>query len=50
MGVRVKVVELLSLYEGGCSSWVVGGVSIVREMFSRVECRDREGLPIYHLT
>jgi len=49
-GRAVKVVELLSLYEGGCSSWVVGGVSVVREMFSRVECRDREVLPIHHLT
>ena len=48
-GRAVKVVELLSLYEGGGSSWIVSGGSIVHEMFSRVESRDREALPIYHL-
>jgi hypothetical protein len=47
-GRAVKVVELLSLYEGGNSSWVVGG-PVVHEMYSRVESRDREVLPIYHL-
>jgi hypothetical protein len=45
----VKVVKLLSLHEGGSSSWVVGGGPIVHEMFSRVESRVREVLPIYHL-
>jgi hypothetical protein len=49
-GRAVKVVELLSLYEGGGSSRVAGGGSVVREMFSRAECRDREVRPIYHLT
>ena len=48
-GRAVKVVELLSLYKGGGSSWILSGGSIVHEMFSRVESRDREVLPIYHL-
>jgi hypothetical protein len=49
-GRAVKVVELLSLYKGGGSSWILSGGSIVDEMISIVESRDREVLPIYHLT
>jgi hypothetical protein len=48
-GRAVKVVELLSLYKGGGSSWIVSGGSVVHEMFSRAEIRDREVLHISHL-